>query len=140
MTYKRPAILCNLLLLFGFLLIGSTMQAQLEFEVAKTIVGFDSSTDTTFETSPLKAPLLFSKNGQEKLINGRAEIKIDPEILNQIDGIRIEEMITISIQLEGKSNGVYISKKDKNTFVITELQNGVSNAFFSYKFIVKNPN
>ena len=139
MIGKYPALLCNLLLLLGFLSIGPTMQAQLDFEVAKTIVGFDPSTKTTSEISVVEAALLFSENGQGKLVNGRAEIKIDPEIANQIDGLRIEEMITVSIQLEGNSNGVYISKKDKNTFVITELENGISNAPFSYQFIVKDP-
>ncbi len=118
-----------LALLISFVLTGSAVFAQMDFETAKRTI------DLT-ETKTL----LFSDEGIGQLKNGSALIFIHPDITKQLDKKRIEEMITVSIQLRGKSNGVYVSRKTKNAFEITELQNGNSNVAFSYKFVVQDSN
>jgi len=127
-----PATLRKFTLLCSFLLITIAVQAQMEFETLEKAIDAKEIVITkpvrTFNT----APIIFRDNGAGVLLNGSAEIEISPEIATLIDGKKIEEMIQLSIQMQGNSNGVYISKKNKNTFIITELDHGVSNASFSY--------
>jgi hypothetical protein len=118
-----------LALLIAFAVSGPTVFAQMDFETAKRTTDF-TETKTT----------LFSDEGVGQLKNGSALIFIHPDIAEQLDVKRIAEMITVSIQLYGKSNGVYVSRKTKNAFEITELQNGDSNVVFSYKFVVQDSN
>lgn len=136
MTTKRPALVCKIMLLLSFLFLGTNVNAQLDFATAKAITGFNNLEEINSLGIGNNDEILFIDHGTGRLANGRAEIFISPEIANQIEGSRIAEAIIVSIQMEGKSEGVYVSKKDTNTFVITELENGVSNALFSYKFIV----
>ncbi len=118
-----------LALLISFVLTGSAVFAQMDFETAKRTIDL---TETR--------TVLFSDDGIGQLKNGSALIFIHPDIAEQLDSKKIEEMINISIQLRGKSNGVYISRKTKNAFEITELENGDSNVAFSYKFVVQDSN
>jgi len=134
MNGKRPAQLYTAIVLLGFLMLGPTTVAQLDFEVAQNIVGFESITETSVEDNTI----LFSENGYGTLTNGSAEITIHPDIAATIDGMRLEEQVTLAIQMEGDSNGVYVSKKNKDTFIITELKNGTSNSNFVYHFVVKS--
>jgi hypothetical protein len=129
MTPLYPYSLRNLALLIAFAISGPTVLAQMDFETAKRTTDF-----TVTKTTP------FSDEGVGQLKNGSALIFIHPEIAKQLDNKRIEEIITVSIQLRGKSNGVYISRKTRNAFEITELQNGDSNVTFSYKFVVQDSN
>jgi len=127
-----PANLRKFTLLCSFLLMTIATQAQMEFETLETTI----DTKEIVITKPVRtfntAPIIFRDNGTGVLLNGSAEIEISAEIATLIDGKKIEEMIQLSIQMAGDSNGVYISKKNKNTFIISELDNGVSNTSFSY--------
>ena len=133
MILKCPTLLRNLSLFGCLLLFGTIAQAQMDFNVVTTITG----NDTVTEMAVYDRPVLFADKGTGKLNDGSAEILISPDIADRIDGKRIKDMITLYVQMEGKSNGIYVSKKNKNTFVITELQNGRSNTDFYYKFIVQ---
>lgn len=127
MTPLNPNSFRYLALLVILTLSGPFVFAQMDYETAKGTTGFTDS-----------RTVLFSDEGIGQLKNGSALIFIHPEITKQLDKKRIEEMITVSIQLRGKSNGVYVSRKTKNAFEITELQNGNSNVAFSYKFVVQD--
>jgi len=129
MTPLNPKLFRYLALFIISALSGATAFAQMDYETAKRTVDL-TETNT----------LLFSDEGVGQLKNGSALIFIHPNIAQQIDGKKIDEMINVSIQLRGKSNGVYVSRKTKNAFEITELQNGVSNAVFSYKMVVQDSN
>ena len=133
MTKTYPAPIRNLALLIGFIMIGTMAQAQMNFNVVTSITGNYAVT----QKAVYDGPILFANKGTGKLNYGSAEILISPDIADRIDGKRIEDMITLYVQMEGMSNGIYVSKKNKESFVITELHNGVSNAEFSYKFIVQ---
>jgi len=132
MIKKYPATLRKSTLLCSFLFITIFAQAQMELERVETIVDSKEIVITKTVRTSNTAPIIFRDNGTGSLINGTAEIEISPEIAKLIDGQKIEDMVQLSVQMEGNSNGIYISTKNKNTFVITELENGVSNAPFSY--------
>lgn len=132
MITNSPAFLRKLTLLCSFLFLSIAANAQMNYNLVDSVIDSKES----FHIKPVRtmntAPIIFRDNGKGVLKNGVAEIQIDPTIASMIDGKKIEEMIQLSIQMNGKSNGVYISKKNKHTFVITELLNGASNAPFSY--------
>jgi len=132
MINKYPATLRKSTLLCSFLLITIFAQAQMELERVETIIDSKEVVITKTVRTSNTAPIIFRDNGTGSLINGTAEIEISPEIAKLIDGQKIEDMVQLSIQMEGNSNGIYISTKNKNTFVITELDNGASNTPFSY--------
>ncbi|MEL6810865.1 MAG: hypothetical protein AAFP76_05975 [Bacteroidota bacterium] len=130
MTSNNFTSFRNLTLIAGFVMSCFTAQAQLDYHTASAVTGFDTSyvEDTTILTS----------NGSGTLKNGSAEIAIAPEIAKFIQGVRIEDHIQVSIQMKGESNGVYVAKKSDDSFVIKELQEGTSNADFSYTITLKN--
>jgi len=132
MIKKYPATLRKSTLLCTFLLMTIAVQAQMEFDLVKEVINAKEIVITKPVRTTNTAPIIFRDKGTGILTNGTAEIEISPEIATLINGQKIEEMIQLSVLMEGDSNGIYISKKNKNTFVITELQNGVSNTPFSY--------
>ncbi len=105
--------------------------AQMNYNTAATL----SKNSTVIESSNT---ILMMDQGVGSLENGIAEIKLNQAIAELIDGDRIEDMVTLSIQLEGESNGVYVTKKSENSFIITELLEGRSNVKFSYEIIIKD--
>ncbi|MCK7590447.1 hypothetical protein M0G43_07685 [Subsaxibacter sp. CAU 1640] len=84
--------------------------------------------------SPEAPEILFEDYGTGKLINGVAEILIDPVLK---DAIYVDENhpLKVFIQLEGDCNGVYVTNKSANGFTVKELGNGVSNVSFSYHIV-----
>ncbi|UPQ80032.1 hypothetical protein M0M57_04150 [Flavobacterium azooxidireducens] len=91
--------------------------------------------DKTFVMPAVSAPeSLFQDYGTGRLINGRAQIKID-EILS--DNILVDERhpLKVFIQLEGECNGVYVTNKSAKGFDVIELANGNSNVEFSYSLV-----
>ncbi|MDC8003281.1 hypothetical protein POV27_04420 [Aureisphaera galaxeae] len=132
MTPSRLLNLRNFAFLAAILLVSVEGHAQMDYETAEAVTGF------TTVTEPSADDEIIREVGVGTLENGFAEIQINPAIADLIDGDRIEDLVTISIQLEGESNGIYISKKNKHSFQITELLEGTSNATFSYELIVKD--
>lgn len=84
--------------------------------------------------SPEAPEILFEDYGTGKLVNGVAQITIDP-ILK--DAIYVDEKhpLKVFIQLEGDCNGVYVTNKSANGFMVKELANGTSNVAFSYHIV-----
>lgn len=84
--------------------------------------------------APESPEITFTDSGVGKLINGRAEIKIDP-ILSKNIFVDEKHPLKVFIQLEGDCNGVYVTEKSANGFVVKELQAGRSNVSFSWQLI-----
>lgn len=78
--------------------------------------------------------ILFQDFGTAKLINGKAEIKIDPILAKNIV-VNEKHPLKVFIQLEGDCNGVYVTNKSQEGFEVKELQNGTSNISFSYQIV-----
>ncbi len=139
MIQKSPKLLCNTLLFFSLLLIGAKMHAQMDLETANIIIAYEAEGSDTSQWEENEELILFKESGKGQLRNGSAEIKIDPDIAERIEGKKIDDLVTVAIQMEGKSNGVFVSRKDRDTFILTELDSGSSNSHFSYKFSVSSP-
>jgi hypothetical protein len=84
--------------------------------------------------APEAPEMLFQDYGVGKLVNGKAQIKIDPILAKNIV-INEKHPLKVFIQLEGDCNGVYVTNKTQEGFVVKELQNGNSNVSFSYQIV-----
>ncbi len=84
--------------------------------------------------APEAPEMLFQDYGVGKLVNGKAQINIDPILAKNIV-INEKHPLKVFIQLEGDCNGVYVTEKSSKGFTVKELQNGNSNVSFSYQII-----
>lgn len=83
---------------------------------------------------PESPEITFTDSGTGKLVNGVAQINIDP-ILSKNIFVDETHPLKVFIQLEGDCNGVYVTNKSANGFKVKELQNGNSNVSFSWQLI-----
>ena len=83
--------------------------------------------------------ILFQDFGSSKLTNGKAYIKIDP-ILSKNIVVDQNHPLKVFIQLEGDCNGVYVTNKTSEGFMVKELKNGNSNVNFSYQLVATRIN
>lgn len=93
------------------------------------------SNDKTVIMPAVSAPeSLFQDYGTGKLVNGRAQITINP-ILSANILVDKEHPLKVFIQLEGECNGVYVTNKSSRGFEVVELASGTSDVSFSYSII-----
>lgn len=105
-----------------------------------TIVSSDKPNDSKKVMFAPEAPeVLFEDYGTGKLVNGVAEIKIDP-IFSKNIYIDEKRPLKVFIQLEGDCNGVYVTNKSKEGFTVKELANGNSNVSFSWHIVANRAN
>lgn len=78
--------------------------------------------------------ILFQDYGIGKLMNGRAHIQLDPILVKNIL-VDANHPMKVFIQLESECNGVYVTNKTGDGFDVVELNNGQSNAEFSWSII-----
>jgi len=83
--------------------------------------------------------VLFQDYGTGKLINGKASITIDPVFSNNIFSDE-NHPVKVFIQLEGDCQGVYVTNKTIYGFDVIELNNGTSNADFTWTLIANRAN
>lgn len=77
----------------------------------------------------------FEDIGRGKLISGKVRIDLDPRFLDCIV-VNDQYPLNVFIQLNDDCNGVYV-KTDNTGFDVYELNQGVSNAKFTYRVIAK---
>ncbi|MGJ8593274.1 MAG: hypothetical protein ACSHXF_12040 [Aquaticitalea sp.] len=84
--------------------------------------------------SPEAPEILFEDYGIGQLVNGVAQITIDPIFK---DAIYVDEKhpLKVFIQLEGDCNGVFVTNKSASGFTVKELASGTSNVSFSYHIV-----
>jgi len=93
------------------------------------------SNDKTVIMPAVSAPeSLFQDYGTGKLVNGRAQITINP-ILSEHILVDKEHPLKVFVQLEGECNGVYVTNKSATGFEVVELSQGTSDVSFSYSII-----
>ncbi|MBL8879464.1 MAG: hypothetical protein JNG88_10125 [Phycisphaerales bacterium] len=78
--------------------------------------------------------VLFNDHGRGQLQNGFAHIDLDAEFLQTVT-ISDEHPMSVFVQLEGDCNGVFVTNKTSTGFDVRELQNGRSDAPFTYRVI-----
>lgn len=84
--------------------------------------------------APEAPEVLFQDFGVGTLVNGRAEIRIDPILAKNIH-VSPKHPLKVFIQLEGDCNGVYVTNKSSQGFSVVELQGGNSNIDFSWQLV-----
>lgn len=85
---------------------------------------------------PESPEVLFQDFGQGQLINGRAQITLDPNFTKNI-AVNEQHPLRVIIQLEGDCNGVYVANKTATGFEVIELQGGTSTVNFTW-FVTAN--
>ncbi|MEZ4858329.1 MAG: hypothetical protein R2781_05920 [Flavobacteriaceae bacterium] len=100
--------------------------------VSTIVDGVDGNKKVMF--APEAPEVLFEDYGTGQLTNGVASIKIDPNFTNNII-VDENHPLKVFIQLEGDCNGVYVTQKTSEGFLVKELQNGNSNASFSWHIV-----
>lgn len=84
--------------------------------------------------APEAPEVLFEDYGTGYLENGSAHIYIDPLFSKNII-VDQNHKLKVFIQLEGDCNGVYVTNKTAEGFLVKELQNGQSNVAFSWHIV-----
>jgi hypothetical protein len=79
--------------------------------------------------------LWFEDFGEGQLNNGQTHIELEPIFLKTVT-ISKEHPIKVFVQLNDNCNGVYV-KRGNTGFDVIELQNGKSNAQFTYRVVAK---
>ncbi|MFN8713945.1 MAG: hypothetical protein ACK5Z2_13950 [Bacteroidota bacterium] len=85
---------------------------------------------------PEAPEVLFQDFGQGQLVNGRAQITLDPNFTKNI-AVNEQHPLRVIIQLEGDCQGVYVANKTATGFEVIELQGGTSNVNFTW-FVTAN--
>lgn len=88
---------------------------------------------------PEAPEVLFEDYGVGKLTNGQTYIELDKIVANSLK-IDTNHPLKVFIQLEGECNGVYVTEKSKNGFLVKELNNGKSNIDFSWHIVGNRAN
>ncbi|MEZ4874667.1 MAG: hypothetical protein R2793_04285 [Flavobacteriaceae bacterium] len=100
--------------------------------VSTIVEGTDGKNKIMF--APEAPEVLFEDYGIGTLSNGNAFITIDPNFSNNII-VDEKHPLKVFIQLEGDCNGVYVTEKTAQGFMVKELQNGTSNTSFSWHIV-----
>lgn len=78
--------------------------------------------------------IYFEDYGQGQLVNGRAQITIDPTMAKNIT-VNDKHPLRVFIQLEDDCNGVFVTNKTRSSFDVVEFASGQSNAKFQYRIV-----
>lgn len=112
---------------------GSTIYKIYGTGSVSTIVDCpDMSKATMF--CPEAPEILLQDYGVGQLNDGKAHIKLDPILSNNIY-VDENSPMKVFIQLENECNGVYVTNKTKEGFDVIELHSGSSDAKFSWSII-----
>lgn len=77
---------------------------------------------------------LFQDYGAGRLVNGRAQIVIDPIFAKNIV-VNEAHPLRVFVQLEGDCKGVYVTNKTASGFDVVELDGGTSDIPFTYSIV-----
>jgi hypothetical protein len=77
----------------------------------------------------------FEDFGEGSLVNGRGHIELDPLFLEAVT-ISAQHPMKVFVQLNDECQGVFV-KRGTTGFDVYELNNGKSNASFSYRIVAK---
>ena len=75
----------------------------------------------------------FEDFGEAKLVKGKAQVKLEREFRGVIE----TDSYHVFVTPYGKSNGLYVSSRNRNGLVVEELNAGKSGVRFSYRIVGK---
>lgn len=94
----------------------------------------DSNGNKRVLFSPEAPEILFEDYGVGQLVNGSAQITLDP-LLSSVIHVSSNHPLKVFIQLEGDCNGVFVTNKTAQGFTVTEQKRGTSNVPFSWHIV-----
>ncbi len=100
--------------------------------VSTIVDGADGNKKVMF--APEAPEVLLEDYGAGKLTNGSSYISIDPDFSNNII-VDDTHALKVFIQLEGDCQGVFVSQKSSEGFLVKELQGGTSDVAFSWHIV-----
>jgi hypothetical protein len=75
----------------------------------------------------------FEDFGEDRLVNGRARVRLDPEFNALVRGDKYHIFLTP----KGDSKGLYVSSQGPNGFEVRQQQGGTSTLEFDYRVVAK---
>lgn len=84
--------------------------------------------------APAEAEPTIEDNGEATLVNGRANVPLDPRFANVIAS---NAPYLVTLTPEGDCHGLYVTQRTPQGFTVRELQGGESNVGFSYRIVAK---
>lgn len=75
----------------------------------------------------------FEDFGEEQLVDGKAEVRLDPDFVAVIKSNRYHVFVTPY----GNSNGLYVTHRNSKGFRVREQNDGKGNVTFSYRVVAK---
>lgn len=118
---------------------GTTYKIIGNGTVSTIVDGNDAGDSKKVMFAPEAPEVLFEDYGTGTLVNGSAQINIDP-VFTQNIVVDDEHPLKVFIQLEGDCNGVYVTNKSASGFLVKELQNGTSSVDFSWHIVANRKN
>ncbi|MBP1648005.1 MAG: collagen-like protein, partial [Bacteroidetes bacterium] len=94
----------------------------------------DGSTVRLF--SEEAAEVYFTDYGTSRLVGGKAHVELDARFLETVTVDALHPM-KVFVQLEGDCRGVFVANKSTTSFDVVELQQGTSDAPFTYRVVCK---
>jgi len=95
----------------------------------------NNHTVTSFaEYAPVEAEPTIEDNGEATLVNGRADVALDPKFANVIDAA---STYFVSVTPDGDCRGLFVAQKTPTGFSVRELQGGRSTLAFDYRIVAK---
>ncbi len=97
------------------------------------IVGGKRVRDVT-EYTPKESEPTIEDNGEAQLVDGSAEVPLDPKFANVIDK---NASYLVSVTPEGDCRGLYVARRSTRGFSVRELQGGHASVSFEYRIVAK---
>ncbi len=84
--------------------------------------------------TPRTAEPTLDDDGEAQLVNGQAQVRLDPAFANVMDGART---YLVSVTPEGQSHGLYVAERDSRGFTVRENTPAVANIAFTYHIVAR---
>ena len=86
------------------------------------------------EYAPMESEPTIEDNGEASLVDGVANVALDPKFANVIDSAR---EYLVSVTPEGDCEGLFVASRGPNGFVVRELRHGHHSVSFEYRIVAK---
>jgi hypothetical protein len=84
--------------------------------------------------APSEAEPTIEDTGEAALVDGRADVALDPQFANIVDS---NKGYVVLLTPEGDCRGLYVTRRAASSFVVRELQGGRSSIGFAYRIVAK---
>jgi len=86
------------------------------------------------EYAPVATQATLEDDGEASLLNGRADVALDPRLVNAID---TTATYLVSVTPEGDCHGLFVASRTPRGFTVRELEGGRSSVAFEYRIVAK---